>query len=36
MIIGAGGASKAITFTLLNKNINQLIVANRSKDNAQN
>ena len=35
MIIGAGGASKAITFTLLNKNINQLIVANRSKDNAQ-
>ena len=35
MIIGAGGASKAITFTLLNKNITQLIVANRSKDNAQ-
>lgn len=34
LIIGAGGASKAISFTLLNENINSLIIANRSKENA--
>ncbi|WP_292474072.1 shikimate dehydrogenase [Methanosphaera sp.] len=36
LIIGAGGASKAISFTLINKNINSLIIANRSKENACN
>ena len=34
LVIGAGGASKAITFTLINENINTLTIANRSKDNA--
>ncbi len=36
LIIGAGGASKAISFTLINENINSLVIANRSKDNAFN
>lgn len=35
LVVGAGGASKAITFTLLNEGINTLTIANRSKDNAQ-
>lgn len=34
LVIGAGGASKAITFTLINEDINTLTIANRSKDNA--
>ena len=34
LIIGAGGASKAIAFTLINENINSLTIANRSEDNA--
>ena len=34
LVLGAGGASKAITFTLINHGINRLIIANRSKDNA--
>ncbi len=34
LVLGAGGASKAITFTLLNHGINNLTIANRSKDNA--
>lgn len=36
LVLGAGGASKAITFTLLNENINSLTIANRSESNAQN
>ncbi len=36
LIIGAGGASKAISFTLINENINSLVIANRSKENACN
>ena len=36
LVLGAGGASKAITFTLINHNINKLIIANRSKDKACN
>lgn len=36
LILGSGGASKAITFTLTNENIDSLIIANRSKDNAIN
>lgn len=35
LIIGAGGASKAISFTLINEKINSLTIANRSKDNAE-
>lgn len=35
LVVGAGGASKAITFTLLNHNINKLFIANRSEDNAK-
>lgn len=34
LIVGAGGASKAIAFTLINENIKSLTIANRSKDNA--
>jgi shikimate dehydrogenase len=34
LVLGAGGASKAITFTLINHNIKKLIIANRSKKNA--
>lgn len=34
LVLGAGGASKAITFTLLNHGIKSLTIANRSKDNA--
>lgn len=34
LVLGAGGASKAITFTLLNHGINSLTIANRSRDNA--
>ena len=34
LILGAGGASKAISFTLINENINSLTIANRSQDNA--
>ncbi|WP_455644675.1 shikimate dehydrogenase [Methanosphaera sp.] len=33
LVVGAGGASKAITFTLINEGIHDLIIANRSKDN---
>ena len=36
MILGAGGASRAISFTLINENINSLVIANRSKENASN
>ncbi|MBE6494126.1 MAG: shikimate dehydrogenase [Methanosphaera stadtmanae] len=36
LVLGSGGASKAITFTLTNENIDSLIIANRSKDNAIN
>ncbi|MGN1321576.1 MAG: shikimate dehydrogenase [Methanosphaera sp.] len=36
LVIGAGGASKAIAFTLINEDINTLTIANRSKDNANN
>lgn len=36
LILGAGGASKAISFTLINENINSLVIANRSKENACN
>ena len=36
LVIGAGGASKAITFTLTNEDIDSLIIANRSKNNAIN
>ena len=36
LILGAGGASKAISFTLINENINSLVIANRSKENARN
>ena len=36
LIIGAGGASKAISFTLINENINSLTIANRSQNNAEN
>lgn len=36
LIVGAGGASKAISFTLINENINSLVIANRSKENACN
>lgn len=36
LIIGAGGASRAISFTLLNENIASLVIANRSRDNACN
>lgn len=35
LIIGAGGASKAIAFTLINEKISSLTIANRSKDNAE-
>lgn len=35
LIIGAGGASRAISFTLVDENIQSLIIANRSEDNAQ-
>lgn len=35
LVIGAGGASKAITFTLLNEQIKELNIANRSIENAQ-
>lgn len=35
LVIGAGGASKAITFTLLNQEIKELNIANRSIENAQ-
>ncbi len=35
LIVGAGGASKAISFTMINENINSLIIVNRSEDNAQ-
>lgn len=35
LIIGAGGASKAIAFTLINEKINSLTIANRSQDNAE-
>lgn len=35
LVIGAGGASKAITFTLLNEEIKELNIANRSIENAQ-
>ena len=34
LVVGAGGASKAITFTLITRQIGKLIIANRSKDNA--
>lgn len=34
LIIGAGGASKAIAFTLINENINSLTIANRTEENA--
>ncbi|RAP54217.1 MAG: shikimate dehydrogenase [Methanosphaera sp. rholeuAM130] len=34
LVLGAGGASKAITFTLINNNINKLTIANRSRENA--
>ncbi|OED29672.1 shikimate dehydrogenase [Methanosphaera sp. WGK6] len=33
LVIGAGGASKAITFTLINEGIDDLVIANRSKEN---
>ena len=36
LILGAGGASKAIAFTLINENIKSLVIANRSKENACN
>lgn len=36
LIIGAGGASKAISFTLINENIKSLVIANRTKENALN
>ena len=35
LVIGAGGASRAITFSLINENIKSLTIANRSEDNAQ-
>lgn len=35
LIVGAGGASKAIAFTLINEKIKSLTIANRSKENAQ-
>lgn len=35
LIVGAGGASKAIAFTLINENINSLTIANRSEENAR-
>ena len=35
LILGAGGASKAISFTLINENINSLTIANRTKENAE-
>lgn len=35
LVLGAGGASKAITFTLINHNIKHLTIANRSKENAE-
>lgn len=34
LILGAGGASKAIAFTLINEKIKQLTIANRSEENA--
>lgn len=34
LVIGAGGAAKAITFTLINEKINTLTIANRTKENA--
>lgn len=34
LIVGAGGASRAISFTLIDENINYLTIANRSQDNA--
>ncbi len=36
LVLGAGGASKAITFNLVNEDISNLIIANRSQDNAEN
>ena len=36
LVLGSGGASKAITFTLTNEDIDSLIIANRSKNNAIN
>ncbi len=36
LIIGAGGASKAISFTLINEDIKSLVIANRTKENAIN
>lgn len=35
MVIGAGGASKAISFTLINEKIKSLTIVNRSKENAE-
>ncbi len=35
LVIGAGGASKAITFTLINEDINSLTIANRTEENAK-
>ncbi len=35
LIVGAGGAAKAIAFTLINEGISSLTIANRSKENAQ-
>lgn len=35
LILGAGGASKAISFSLINENINSLTIANRTKENAE-
>lgn len=34
LIIGSGGASKAISFTLINEKIKSLVIANRTEDNA--
>lgn len=34
LVVGAGGASKAITFSLLNEDIKELNIANRSIENA--
>ncbi|MCD7781988.1 MAG: shikimate dehydrogenase [Methanosphaera sp.] len=36
LVLGAGGASKAITFNLINEEIGSLHIANRSPDNALN
>lgn len=35
LIVGAGGAAKAIAFTLIDEGISSLTIANRSRENAQ-